>query len=249
MDSRQYFIGHKPFELPSGVDGIRLQVGSGPDFGDLRDNTGEQISEKNPSYCELTALYWIWKNQNPDAVGINHYRRWFQDLKNPKKIEEILNEYDIILPVFEPYRETVREQYCIDSGFEKDLDTIGQIIKETGPEFYPAFEKVMNQGGIHQYNMMITSKELFDDYCSWVFPILQQLEKTVDLSEYNSYQKRIYGFLSERLLNVWVLTRGLKVYEMKVVQPEVSLSEKIRLKIRQKKNRRLFRLRYGRECR
>lgn len=243
----QYFIGHKPFSLPEGIPNAKvIQVGLQPSFSELRDNTGDQIAKKNPNYCELTAIYWIWKNdRDSDRVGINHYRRWFSGLEHPEQIEKILDEYDLILPVFEPYRETVREQYCIDSGFQKDLDLIEEEIRVRAPEYEKAFQEVMRMGGISQYNMMILPKNLFDEYCSWVFPLLEKLESQISLEGYNDYQKRIFGFLSERLVNVWVRGRKLKVYEMKVIQPEMNLKDKFRLKIRQSRNRRLFRSRYG----
>lgn len=237
-----YFIGHKPFMLPENVDGEIIQVGSGPQFSELRDNTGDQISDKNPNYCELTALYWIWKNECPkmksdDLISINHYRRWFKELKNPENIKSALSEADIILPEFEPYRESVYEQYCIDSGFGKDLERVRQIISELYPDDVRYFDQVMEQAGIHQYNMMIASSQEFSDFCSWIFPILFELEKGLDLSGYNDYQKRIYGFLSERLLNVWAASRSLKISPMKVIQPETSRIEQLRLSARRIRNR------------
>ncbi len=250
----EYFIGHKPFEMPSGIDGIKLQVGSLENFGDVRDSSGDSISEKNPNYCELTALYWIWKNECPklnpdDLIGINHYRRWFSIAKNPQRIEEALQSADIILPVFEPYRETVREQYCIDSGFERDLIRTRTIMEKIHPGDAVFFDEVMSQGGIHQYNMMIATVTEFSDYCSWLFPILSELEKQTDLRGYNDYQKRIYGFLSERLVNVWVKSRHLRVAESKVIQPEMKLSDRILLFFRQKRNQMEFKRKTGHACR
>ena len=68
--------------------------------------------------------------------------------------------------------------------------------------------------------MMICKKSLYDSYCEWLFDILFELEKDTNLEGYNDYQKRIYGFISERLLTVWVLKNNLKVFEMGVVNPE-----------------------------
>ena len=46
----------------------------------LSDCIGDNISKKNPNYCELTAIYWLWKNYDlPNYVGVCHYRRFFVD--------------------------------------------------------------------------------------------------------------------------------------------------------------------------
>lgn len=241
----QYFVAHKACEIPEFKNARLIQVGTGESFCETRDNTGDNISEKNPNYCELTAMYWIWKNdQDSDYVGINHYRRWFKNLANPDKILEDLQHCDVIVPRFEPYRETVREQYSIDSGFDRDLTLCRKLISKQNPnhpEYLKAFDEVMNAGGIHQYNMMITSKKIFDAYCAWVFPIFEEMESCIDLSGYNDYQKRIYGFLSERLFNVFLKARKYRVLEYEVVQPEMALTEKAKLLIRQQKNRFIYR--------
>jgi hypothetical protein len=137
----------------------------------------------------------------------------------------------------------VYEQYCVESGFAKDLELCRTAIQKQCPAFEPAFDAVMQQGGIHQYNMMICSKALFDEYCSWLFPILEYVESHTDLTNYNPYQKRIFGFLSERLLNVWVKGKGLKVKELPVLQTEMSTKEKARLKLRRIKNKAAFKMR------
>lgn len=238
----QYVISHKPVPVPTFPDSCLIQVGSGEAFTAVRDNTGDQISEKNPNFCELTALYWIWKNDHTsDIVGINHYRRFFNGLDKPDEIKNILNSYDLIVPEWEPYGCTVWNQYCLSSGFASDLEKVRSILVKNGDQRYvTAFDKVMKSGGLHQYNMMITSKKLFDSYCEWLFPILFELEKDTDLSNYNDYQKRIYGFLSERLLNVWIEANNLKYKIIPVVQPEMTFVDKIKRTLHRMKMRSLY---------
>lgn len=238
----QYFVSHKPVSLPPIENARLIQVGSLDDFTDLRDNTQDNIAEKNPGYCELSALYWLWKNDREDEwIGINHYRRWFLGLDKPEQVLADLQSADIIVPRLEPYKESVWDQYCLESGFACDLEHVRQILADKYPDDVPAFDEVMKSGGLHQYNMMITSKKLFDAYCSWLFDILFALEGITDLSGRNDYQKRIYGFLGERLLNVYLKARHLRVREYPVFQSEMPLTEKAKLVLRRQKNRYIFR--------
>ena len=68
--------------------------------------------------------------------------------------------------------------------------------------------------------MFVMKKQLFDEYCSWLFSILFELEKRIDISGYNQYEARVFGFISERLFNVWLEKQQLKVKEVPVVNLE-----------------------------
>ena len=65
--------------------------------------------------------------------------------------------------------------------------------------------------------MFVMKKSYFDEYCTWLFDILFTLEKRIDISSYDSYEARIFGFLSERLFNVWLERQNLKKVEVPVV--------------------------------
>ena len=102
-----YIAAHKKFNVPNNDIYIPLQVGAEgkPNLGYTLDCSGDNISLKNPYFCELTGLYWIWKNSNADYVGLVHYRRFFyksalSNIKNilsKNEIINILNKNDIIL--------------------------------------------------------------------------------------------------------------------------------------------------------
>lgn len=204
------------------------------DLGYIGDNTGDNISAKNANYCELTGLYWAWKNLKCDYIGLCHYRRYFAG-KNlytnnteKKKIvilhrndyEKLLQEYDVILPVKRNYYiETVSSQYE-HAHNKRDLDETERIIKKLYPEYSEAFVKVMGRTKLHILNMFVMKKTLFDEYCSWLFSILFELEKRIDISSYNQYEARVFGFMSERLFNVWLEKQQLKVKEVLVVNLE-----------------------------
>lgn len=199
-------------------------------LGYLEDNTGDNISAKNANYCELTGLYWAWKNLNCEYIGLCHYRRYFagraksSDLADKKAAifhrqdyEALLQKYDVILPKKRNYYiETVRSQYE-HAHNKRDLDETEKIIQELYPEYSSCFTKVMNRTKLHILNMFVMKKELFEEYCKWLFTILFELEKRIDISSYNQYEARVFGFLSERLFNVWLERKKLKVIEVPVV--------------------------------
>ncbi len=225
---------HKEYEMPIEPSYLPLQVGATgkEDFGYARDDTGENISEKNPCYCELTGLYWAWKNPElchpesfdgpADAVGLVHYRRHFTQVprrerkKNAliysvltkEQAEEILNRADVIVPKERNYIiETLYSHYA-HSHDGRHLDLAKEIIAARCPEYLPAVETVYARTWGYMFNMLITRRETLDAYCSWLFPLLGELEErlaaepgTGDLS---AFDQRLYGRVSEILFNVWL---------------------------------------------
>jgi len=234
MKTKILVATHKKYSFPDNTIYMPIQVGkvlSQDDFGYLADNSGDNISQKNRSFSELTALYWAWKNgffEESDYCGLVHYRRYFSGNETfgkfqilwEKDIEELMLEYDVLVPVKRKYYiETIRSHYE-HAHYKKDLDTLEEILKEYSPEYMDAFAKVMKQRSLFLYNMFVMKTAYFDDYCSWLFGILFEVEKKVDISHYDTYQGRIFGFLAERMFNVWLLHHGLKVKEIKVVNLE-----------------------------
>lgn len=184
----------------------------------LSDSTGDNIAQKNPNYCELTAIYWLWKNYNlPKYVGICHYRRYFVEGFFSKicltdKIEKVMQDYDVILPHKVKENPDVWQYFANSiSGREKDLISLEKLIRESYPEYIDSFEKTMHSKAISFCNMSIMCKEDFCNYCSWLFELLEKYEKLVDLTDYTKQEQRIYGFMSEFLLNVWVDKNNKKV--------------------------------------
>lgn len=229
---------HKKYDMPNEEMYVPLHVGreGKVDLGYQGDHTGDNISSKNPNYCELTGLYWAWKNLDCTYIGLCHYRRYFtiegllkrSMYKNEKKdlilsqteVEQLLQDYDVILPVKRNYViETVWSHYK-NAHLIKDLEETKKIIAEKSPEYLDSFDQVMKGTTLHLYNMFIMKKEDFDQYCEWLFDVLFELEKRVDITNYDPYQKRIFGFLSERLFNVWIHKQGLKVREIPVMSIE-----------------------------
>lgn len=224
---------HKEYKMPKDAAYMPVHVGAeGKDIikGYQRDDDGENISAKNPYFCELTGLYWAWKNLKADYVGLVHYRRYFGHKKrmqseeqkfnnvlSGKEIDQLLDKSDIILPKLRNYYiENLYDHYK-HTMFVEPLDIAGKIIKEKYPNYYPEFKKLKKRRSAHMFNMIIAKKEILDDYCAWLFDILFELEKRVDASKYSAFHKRFYGRVSELLLDVYVNTRGLNYIEAPVV--------------------------------
>lgn len=221
MDIKIIIATHKKYWMPE--DGIYLPLHVGKsgkqDIGYIGDDTGVNISEKNPNYCELTGLYWAWKNLQADYIGLAHYRRHFIDkgVRGPKvkkviteaKLELLLKKNDVILPVPRNYYiETNYSQY-IHAHHAIDLDTTREILSESFSEYIPAYDYIMKKTTGHRFNMFIMKREILDEYCEWLFAILFELEKRLNISSYNANDSRVFGFVAERLLDVWLETNNI----------------------------------------
>ena len=227
-------ITHKDYEFPDSACYRPLFVGgkiaSGLKNEDFyQDNSGANISEKNSSFCELTGLYWAWKNgvfENNEYVGLVHYRRYFAgkalDLKKKQIASEselltILEKYDVILPRKRNYFiESIYSHYQHAHHIE-DLDLTRDVIIELQSEYLESFDAVMQGRKLHLYNMFVMSSEKASEYCHWLFSILFELEQRIDITQYDNYQKRVFGFIAERLFNVWILYNQLNVKYLSVV--------------------------------
>lgn len=233
MDIKVIVATHKHYRMPLDKIYVPMQAGravSQMDLSDIAgDDTGDNISHKNKNYCELTCLYWAWKNMQADYTGLCHYRRHFamninsdkwQRIADGDYIEKLLNENEIILPKKRNYYiETTYQQY-IHAHNKQDLDKTEEILKEFYPQYLSAYKNVMDSTKGHRFNMMIMRKDLFENYCEWLFDILFKLEERLDISEYSDYDKRVFGFVSERLLDVWINTNNIKYTELPVVNME-----------------------------
>lgn len=232
MDIKILVATHKEYWMPKDEVYLPLHVGreGKQNLGYVGDNTGENISVKNANYCELTGLYWAWKNLECEYIGLCHYRRYFskKSVGKDKKAailhkddyEKLLQKYDVLLPKKRNYYiETVRSQYE-HAHNKRDLDEVEKIVQELYPEYSEAFNKVMNRTKLHILNMFVMKKEKFDEYCKWLFDILFELEKRINISDYNKYEARVFGFLSERLFNVWLERQNMNCCEVPVINLE-----------------------------
>ena len=224
---------HRPCILPE-LSSIYtpIQVGYAQTINSsfLRDDSGDNIAAKNSSYCELTALYWAWKNLNTDIVGLCHYRRFFgsplfqigrkKDFINESQIKVLMKEHDIILPKKRHYWIETRESQYAHAHHIEDLRVTESVLLEKYPSYLPEWKQMLASRSGHICNMFIMRKDLLDEYCSWLFDILFEVEKRLDISSYSKNDKRVFGFLGERMLDVWVAARKLRYAEVPMINLE-----------------------------
>ena len=202
---------HKHYDIPKEDIYLPVFVGAALSCLDLpyqRDDKGENISAKNETFCELTGLYWAYKNLKADKIGLCHYRRYF-DLNSIDMVKE-----DIILPKKRHYYiETVYDQFGHSHGFE-GLNTVRRVIKTEYPEYLKAFDLCMKRRSLHLFNMFVMKYDIFMQYCDFLFDVLFKAEKELGDVE------RLYGYLGERLLDVFIETKGYSYIETKVIETE-----------------------------
>lgn len=220
-------VSHKLYRMPNDPVYLPLHVGAAlhPDMLSdwAQDNTGENISSRNGKYSELTGLYWLWKNCDSDYIGLVHYRRHFASPSRKRRtskdrfdrvasgseLESLLHDVDIIVPRHRNYViETIYSHYAHTFPVEH-LNAARAIIAERCPGYLTAFDRVMKGTKAHMFNMFVMRRDLLNEYCAWLFPILFELENRIDDSPYDAFNLRYSGRVSEMLLDVWLYGREL----------------------------------------
>ena len=216
---------HKKYQMPTDEMYLPVHVGAAgkasiEDNGRIyqRDDEGENISDLNPYFCELTGLYWAWKNMEADYIGLAHYRRHFSSNPHSKDAwSSVLKKSDIKkdlgnIKIFVPkkrwyYIETLYSHYA-HTHYVSQLDETRRIIEARYPEYVVSFDKAVKQRWGYMFNMMIMERGLFNDYCSWLFDILFELRNRIGKEaeeNLDKFQGRFYGRISEIIFNVWLL--------------------------------------------
>ncbi len=248
MSIALYTCYHEPYHQPTSDIVVPMQVGAAlaklelPMLGDAE---GESISEKNPHFCELTGTYWIWKNATANIVGLFHYRRYLNLRTQRRKalmpdedflekhdiseerIEEIFRNFDAILPCPNIIPGTsIYELYGRDHPIS-DLDTVLEVICEKYPDMAETAREVLHRrhrSPGYLANIIVCRKPLFDEYAAWLFDVLFEVEERIhaEVLTRDKYQQRVYGFLSERMMNIFIehkqRTAGIRVCEMPIVR-------------------------------
>ncbi len=243
LNARIIVCTHKSYEFPTQGIYLPLQVGAaihdkivnpaslhtsnGVTTGSFLtgDDTGDNISEKNDTYCELTGLYWAWKNLDFDVLGLVHYRRHFtvkgpsfvrrfgkaRSILNGAELASLLDEYDILVPTRRRYYiETLYSHYAhtLDG---RHLDHARKIVAATCPKYLRYVDAAYRRRWGYMFNMMVMKRKDVDAYCDWLFDILERMEEDMrkdgSLEGLSSFERRLFGRVSEILFNAWILSR------------------------------------------
>lgn len=243
------------------------KVSSDVNLNIVGDDEGENISELNPYYCELTATFWAWKNVQSDYKGICHYRRYFWH-KNIFSISLILAAIKYRIKVFlnfstfflkrnskiiyipqlaidkscknnyvsefstwleadvtknlidiyclKPARNIVMTNYDhFSSVGEKYLKQLKQIIDENFEDYIFFFNLTMSSKELHYANMIIMKDDIFEEYSSFIFRVLEIHYNLNNKDIQNGSYKRISGYMAELLTNTFILKKKAQNQKIK----------------------------------
>ena len=194
-------------ELPDYL--IPVQVGAAMTdcvIAELVDNAGENISDKNGDYSELTGLYWIWRNrirqQNEKYYGLAHYRR-FLELSEDDQSRLAANDIDVVLPYPMPYEPNM-ESHHLRYLSTSEWNAVMQALKELQPEYAFASKEIFKQEYMYNYNILLAKGDVLDEYCSWLFPLLFRIEEIND-PKGEKVPNRYIGYIGETLETLYFM--------------------------------------------
>lgn len=215
-NTQAFVVAHKPFDFPREKVYVPIHVGRSVSLfkeemtSMIGDDTGVNISTKNPQYCEMTAHYWIWKNvHDTKYVGVCHYRRYFGIDISEEIIEQLMADTDVIMVEPSWYTDSVYAYFAKFMGAE-NMTILWMVMKKLYPEYAETLEKVCDGVQFYPFNMLLCKKELFDEYCEWIFSVLGECEKYVKPSPYTN-GRRALAYMAELLTGVYFIHRGLRI--------------------------------------
>jgi len=225
-DINIFVVTTKKMYCPSNKYYIPFAVNNYENLDYNNDAKGENISKLNPRLCELTCIYWAWKNIKSKYYGFYHYRRFLSfgtiegsnyynlteelarkhELDNSSLIEQTLKDVDIVLPKKMKFGKTslLKQFGYAHDSLQSDLLDACKVVEKLHPECKKYIDEMLESTSGYFCNIFIMKDVYFNEYCKWIFPILFEIEKNIDFSEYSLYRERMVGFIAERLFNVFI---------------------------------------------
>ncbi len=186
-----------------------IQVGADltdAEISELKDNTGDNISKRNRDYCEMSAVYWAWKNdKESDYIGLCHYRRRFH-IHREMMLWAMEENYDAIYTLPQITDGGLREEFVERNYFltPEMWELTEEAIKKLSPEYLESWQSLSESFFLIAYNMFIMRRDIFEDYCSWVFSILEEVDRYY-LEQGIQCNNRYLGYIAELLNTVYIM--------------------------------------------
>ena len=177
------------------------------------------FTTKEPLIYRIKRLLYFPANLWKKRFGLIYTANttyWRKHILNENDALTILDKYDAIFPIRRKLRQTIKQHYSKYHSAD-DLILLENILKEKSPEYIPALKKVLNQNRLFANNMFVLKRDVFEELMEWLFGILFIFEERVPNENYKGYQERIFGFLSERLITVWIEHKKLKYKELPLI--------------------------------
>lgn len=227
--------GNKPYYAEDLFLPIVAGGGRGNDI--LSDNTGDNISAKNNRYGELTAVYWAWKNlKDVEIIGLSHYRRFLARRKGflssnfritldmlkkdrhhqPKLFVSDVEKYDFVMQHHWTLPETNRDLFINSHHCPEAIEIARGVIAEMHPQALSTFDEYWSDNKSIMWCIFVTKWKNFCHLCDWMFPVLFEIERRLELERYKGYDQRIIAFLYERLINIYLRSEKKTVKEVPV---------------------------------
>ena len=253
------YYNKSPF-LPIAAGACRHDITTDADGDD-------NISAKNKWYGDFTSIYWAWKNlKGVDIIGTSHYRRyladstWLSKWQNEYpltwmnfcnhqyqlwKLKIMLRHNDFVMVNPIQLGMKIREQYILCHPFPENIDYVTEALQKIHPESVDIWLKILDEDSMQLGYLFLTRWKNFDELCEWLYPVLLELEKRIELSKYDGYQGRVIAYLYERLVPVFIRTKGYEVGHaaMYFIDPD----SKYTIKDYKKQYRRDIKLKYWRK--
>ena len=230
-DCSIYVVTHKEYALPEDDLYKPITVGDYRHEGWECDSTGDDIACLNGKINECTAMYWVWKNSTAATVGINHYRRYFynnefkcrENMLDESRIGKLLNDHDLIAYHGQvPNGMTVEEEMCStldDEVYKIARDILLEEMRLHQPEYTEALNRAFAGHDCYYCNMLVAPKGIYDKYCEWLFSFLIPAAERMDVNGLDANNRRVMGFLAERMLTVWLSEQDYRVAALPVYIP------------------------------
>ncbi len=202
----------KPLDFHPELNPYEKQIQAGAALTDnviaeTRDDTGDNISRKNRMYCEMTAVYWIWRNTDHDWIGIEHYRRHL--LVKPEMLKE---NVDAIMPL--PYICYPHEMaQFLRFTTENVLNALFRALEDLHPHEYEDYYKILYGKYQYTYDLVCARRYVFDNYCRWFFEITEYMEENMSEEVPELIETRAFSYVAEVLTNLYFMyhQRNLRI--------------------------------------